>query len=192
MKGGAVWHTRMSKYTRRLRMVPASLNFGLTWTAERNGQHFSWGSDDPAVERVWLYDCQLSSVRRLADEEKCGSFGLNMEIAVLKTSSNPLQEVKGFRARYSYETRKGNMLEFHLRDLYAPGAQPTVIVQTLTKPSVQRALSILIGRVAQGELTHHQFFEGMEAWERCFRRLVPGYDYTAESLVKLAMPPHAF
>jgi len=50
---------------------------------------------------------------------------------------------------------------------------------------IQKALHVLIERVTSGEMTHKEFFESMEAWERCFRNAPQG-DYSTESLLKLA------
>lgn len=62
---------------------------------------------------------------------------------------------------------------------------PKKVEQRIFLKEIQEALILLIGRQARGEITHKQFFEAMEAWERCFRDAPEG-DYTTEKLLKLA------
>ena len=62
---------------------------------------------------------------------------------------------------------------------------------TIEISHVQSALFTLVKRVGEGKMTTKQFFDGMEAWERCFR-VAPDSEYTEEKLVRLAQGPHAF
>ena len=66
---------------------------------------------------------------------------------------------------------------------------PKKVEQRVLLKEIQEALTLLIGRQVRGELTHKQFFEAMEVWERCFRDAPEG-DYTTEKLLKLAASPY--
>lgn len=69
--------------------------------------------------------------------------------------------------------------------LFLARIEPKMVKQASFLKEIQKALSELISRQARGEMTNQQFFEAMEAWERCFRDAPEG-DYDTEKLLKLA------
>lgn len=69
--------------------------------------------------------------------------------------------------------------------LFLTRIEPKMVKQAVFLKEIQKALLTLISRQSRGEMTHQQFFEAMEAWERCFRNEPEG-DYNTEILLGLA------